>query len=232
MSDEIEELIDEIESSTGQQVFQNLRALERIYQTFKYNFSEFEDTIGEIEQIEQSGSFDPERHQDAVLEMCIHFHNFVSSTKPVYEHTTTVRDQHFTEDMEKEYEHQFKQCDVSRNLGDFIRCLRNYTQHRLTPPIETKQSRSVLRRLSRSEPEVTVFISCDHLLESGDFNEQAREYLMCMGENVDIYSEAKGYYDEIVDLNSWMTDHYLQEYKEEVEERNELIKKLKKKIDN
>lgn len=228
---ERQRLLSRLASCKGREIYRTHEALRRTYRTLKVNYNEFESAVETLAKLDEQGDTAGDEYHTALSEVCTRFHNFVCATKSTYEHTTTVRGRYFNSELEDEYDRKWNEIEPDSKRGHFIRQIRNYTVHELMPPLETKHSASLLDRIKGREVRPTVYFDTETLIESWDFNEGSEAFLREEHpETIDVMQVVDSYYSNIAQVNSWMTQTLRDEYSEELEERDEIIRDLRELI--
>lgn len=221
----VDELVSRLQESNGARLFRRLRVLEQGTKTLKTNHNRLQRAIAEartarVESVER----DTDTLNDSMtLRIATEFHNFLWSTKAAYESGETIRNEYFTDEMSEEYRDR---TSLQKGRGELMKQLRNHTQHTFPLPVKVSSRPSLLDSY-RENIDAEVYIRQSNLEEHVDLNRAAREYLKSLDGPFELAEEGRKYYEEAAKANTILINLYVEEYWEELMERDRIARELK-----
>lgn len=193
----------------------------------KLNHEELMSTTGIVEPAVSNGE-SPDR--DTVTEFTLHIskglHNFVSSTYSVYNYTKTIEKSLLNEDTSSDVESRAKNVFDSPR-SNFLKRLRAFMQKYLFPQVKTSYDQTVKYTNRHGNVNMNVCLLRSELQEWDDWNNKAREHVESLDEEIDILSQMEKYYENFRQFNQWFIELVREEYRSEIEQRNEIVRRLK-----
>lgn len=223
--DQVDELITRLQESNGAKLFRRLRVLEQGTKTLKMNHNRLQEAITEARGANvETVSRDKDTLNDSMtLRIATEFHNFLWATKAAYESGKTIRHEYFTDEMSDEYRDRMS---FQKGRGELMKRLRNHTQHRFPLPVRVSSRPSLLESYRKSI-DAEVYLRRSDIEEHVDLNRAASEYLESLDGPFELADEARKYYEEAAKANTILVSLYVEEYWEELMERDRIARELK-----
>lgn len=223
--DRVDELINRLQESQGAKLFHRLRVLEQGTKTLKTNHNRLQEAITEARGVSvKSIDRDTDRLNDSMtLKIATEFHNFLWATKAAYESGETIRNEYFTDEMSDEYQDRRV---FQKGRGELMKQLRNHTQHTFPLPVKVSSRPSLLESY-REDIDAEVYLRRSDITEHVDLNRAAKEYLDSLDGPFELAEEARKYYEEAAKANTILVNLYVEEYWEELMERDRIARELK-----
>jgi signal transduction histidine kinase len=221
----IDELISRFQNSDGAKLFRRLRVLEQGTKTLKTNHNRLQEAITDARSATvESVRRDTDTLNDSMtLRIATEFHNFLWATKAAYESGETIRTEYFTDDMSRTYRGRMS---LQKGRGELMKQLRNHTQHTFPLPVKVSSRPSLLESY-RESTDAEVYLRRSDIEEHVDLNRAASEYLESLDGPFELDNEARRYYQEAAKANTILVNLYVEEYWEELMERDRIARELK-----
>lgn len=223
--DRVDELVTRLQESNGAKLFRRLRVLEHGTKTLKTNHNRLQEAITEAEGANiESVNRDTDMLNDSMtLQIATEFHNFLWSTKAAYESGETIRNEYFTDEMSEEYRNRMS---LRKGRAELMKHLRNHTQHTFPLPVKVSSRPSLLESY-RETIDAEVYLRRSDIREHVDLNRAASEYLVSLDGPFELADEVRKYYEEAAKANTILVNLYVEEYWEELMERDRIARELK-----
>lgn len=220
-----DELISQLQESDGAKLFRRLRVLEQGTKTLKTNHNRLQKAITEARGATvESVKRDTDTLNDSMtLRIATEFHNFLWATKAAYESGETIRTEYFTDDMSRKYR---EKTSIQKGRGELMKQLRNHTQHTFPLPVKVASRPSLLESY-RESTDAEVYLRRSDIEEHVELNRAASEYLESLDGPFELGDEARKYYEEAAKANTVLVNLYVEEYWEELMERDRIARELK-----
>lgn len=226
----ITELLEELQHSTGAELFRRLRVLEQGTKTLKKNYNRLQDAVTEAKtaNIEAVDRDTDTLNDSMTVRVATEFHNFLWATKAAYESGETIRGKYFTEEMNEQYK---ERVSLERGRGEMMKKLRNHTQHTFPLPVKVSARPSLLDSYQENT-DAEVYIRRSDIEEYVSLNQSAEEYLETIDGHFELEDEARKYYKEAAKANTVLVNLYIEKYWEELMERDRTARELKQRAVN
>lgn len=226
----VTELLEDLRYSTGAELFRRLRVLEQGTKTLKKNYSRLQGAITEAKTANvEAVDRDTDTLNDSMtVWVATEFHNFLWATKAAYESGETIRSKYFTEEMSEQYR---ERVSLDQGRGEMMKKLRNHTQHTFPLPVKVSARPSLLDSYQESA-DAEVYIRRSDIEEYVSLNESAEEHLESTDGHFELEDEAQRYYKEAAKANTVLVNLYVEQYWEELMERDRTARELKQRAAN
>lgn len=221
----VNDLFVRLQESSGAKLFRRLRVLEQGTKTLKTNHNRLQDSITEARSANvESVDRDTDTLNDSMtLRIATEFHNFLWATKAAYESGETIRSEYFTDEMIDKYRNR---VSLDKGRGELMKQLRNHTQHTFPLPVKVSSRPSLLESY-REDIDAEVYLRRSDIEEYVELNRAAKEHMDSLDGPLELDDEARKYYKEAAKANTVLVNLYVEEYWEELMERDRIARELK-----
>lgn len=127
MTEDIETLLQRVDKSDGEEVYQYLTSLNQGLQICERNYTDLSETVQTFEaDAQESESLSKKFIEKFVIDVSRHLHNFVAATFSVYNHTESAKSKFFKSDEQNTIREKSK--DIFGNRSQFLARLRAFMQ--------------------------------------------------------------------------------------------------------
>jgi hypothetical protein len=198
-----EALHDELRTSRGVRLYDDLLSRQLTFYTFQHNHAELDDVIRLHYRLQMKGELGDFHNRkplhDLLFEVTRRLQNFVFAAKTLVEHTRNYMKlwHHDQPDIMAAYQAQVIQHFVESGIGPFTKCLRDYFAHCTTPFISSVDAHNEHVRF-------TLQLETERMAKTPDFH----GWLGSAPRYIALHRDTRRRKDGAVNLGFYVNDYY------------------------
>jgi hypothetical protein len=206
----------QIESSRGFKVYQDISHLERSYEILVLNFADLEGRLIWFALKDNAfklvGRGRMHKMDDFWLQTQRHLHNYLASATALRDHMRRLSNAETDSEFKAMYRQ--KTAAIAKSpLTRVVHDLRSYVQHNDVTPIG-----SVISTKSSKATETFISLNCAELLSWRNWKKPSRDYLLGAGEDLRLRDILRPYQAMIAELSNWVLSQLCRIHRQELDE--------------
>jgi len=206
---------DKLQASSEMEIHLNLQALSASYRVFKGNYDELVHHLDHLNDPTESlfmySSEQRENLERLIDEASRLFHNFLASAMSLVDHTRVIVNRLYSnQEFKEEYKKKLDENLTNNPVQQFVKRLRNYTQH-YTLPIPALQIEFA------EDIEMSVRLDVELLKQWDGWGSISKSYLEESGDSLCLISLSNKYFVLVEQFYQWLTERQTQLHKSDLE---------------
>ena len=223
------ELQDELVASDAYKLIQRLRTFDPSLHIFRRNFNAVENAIQShlpttMQEMVRLAQNHEARNEDQI-EIVRHLHNFVASALSLVDHTRVFyRELYEDKNLIAGYQDEIESRFVKHGLSNFVKGLRQYTQHYRLPTVATSLSMDIEQQTMKCG----VSLRRDELLAFTSWSHAAKDFLGGCSESIELLDVLTQYRDHVNAFDAWFRGEQSVVHREDFEYHDKTMAEMKR----
>lgn len=209
----------------GTELVRELRGLKDSVYTLDENFEDlnemdvwFQKQGFQIQPMDRLGQLEPFQR-----EYLRRLHNYLTSVYSLIKHTQRINNNFGSNTFQSLYTEELGSRGLMER-GEFLRQLRHYTQKRKLPPIDV-----TLIQEEEDGVRFAIVVLKSELMDWNEWNDDAKEYLRTVPNEVDIQIEVRQYHEKVGRFYEWYFEEIQKDCTELMAKRSAVMYKIEQK---